>query len=126
VWLLLSCALCPAHAEKRVALVIGNAAYTHIARLQNPANDARLVADTLRDLGFTLTGNGPLIDLKKADLDQAVQSFGTQSQSADVALFYYAGHGVQVHGTNYLIPVDANVTREAEADRSIAAPLWKP
>jgi hypothetical protein len=109
-------ALVSAHAEKRVALVVGNSNYTNISRLRNPANDARLVADTLRGLGFALVGNGPQINLDKAGLDRAVQSFGAQLQSADVGLFYYAGHGIQLRGANYLVPVDANVTREADAE----------
>lgn len=112
----LVCALTPAHAEKRVALVIGNSKYTNVSPLRNPASDARLIAETLRSLGFMLVGGGPQLDLDKAHLDQAVQSFGLQMQSADVALFYYAGHGVQLRGTNYLVPVDADVTREADAD----------
>jgi formylglycine-generating enzyme required for sulfatase activity len=115
-WLALACSLAPASAEKRVALVVGNSKYTGIPPLRNPANDARLIADTLRGLGFTLTGGGPQIDLDKAGLDRAVQDFGTQVQSAEVALFYYAGHGVQIRGANYLVPVDANVTREADAE----------
>jgi hypothetical protein len=57
-WLALVCALAPAYAEKRVALVVGNSKYTNIAPLRNPANDARLIADTLLSLGFTLTGGG--------------------------------------------------------------------
>jgi uncharacterized caspase-like protein len=104
--LALLCAVTPAGAEGRIALVIGNSRYASVAPLRNPANDARLIADTLRGLGFTLTGGGALIDLDKAGLDRAVQNFGAQSASADVALFYYAGHGVELGGANYL-PVDA-------------------
>jgi len=103
-----------AQSEKRVALVIGNAAYQHVARLDNPLNDARLVAQTLRSLGFTLIGGGPQVNLDKASFDRAVQSFGNALQGADVGLFYYAGHGVQVRGSNYLVPVEANATREAD------------
>src|SRR5262245_55983781 len=106
----------PAFADKRVALVIGNSAYKSIARLENPANDAKLMANTLKRLGFTLIGNGAQIDLDKAALDNAAQNFGRQLQGADVALFYYAGHGVQVSGANYLVPVNANPTREADVD----------
>jgi len=110
---LLSC--CPfAHAERRIALVVGNSGYQHIARLANPSNDAQLMADTLKRLGFTLVGDGAQIDLDKGKLDVAVQSFGKLIQSADVALFYFAGHGVQVLGSNYLVPVNANVSREAD------------
>lgn len=106
----------PALAEKRVALVIGNSAYQNVARLDNPTNDAKLMANTLRGLGFTLVGGSAQIDLDKAKFDSAVQSFGNQLLGANVALFYYAGHGVQVRGSNYLVPVSANPTREADVD----------
>jgi TPR repeat protein len=105
-----------ARADKRVALVIGNSAYKNISRLDNPANDAKLMANTLRRLGFTLIGNGAQIDLDKAAFDNAAQNFGRQLQGADVGLFYYAGHGVQISGANYLVPVNANPTREADVD----------
>jgi hypothetical protein len=106
----------PAAAEKRVALVVGNSAYQNITRLDNPRNDAVLMADTLLGLGFTLIGGRAQLDLDKAALDTSVQNFGRQVQGADVALFYYAGHGVQVNGSNYLVPVSANPTREADVD----------
>jgi hypothetical protein len=106
----------PAHADKRVALVVGNSAYQNVARLENPKNDAKLIAGVLGDLGFTLIGNRAQIDLDKAGLDNAVQSFGRQIQDADVGLFYYAGHGVQISGENYLVPINANPTREADVD----------
>ena len=105
-----------AHAEKRVALVVGNSGYQNVTRLDNPASDASLMATTLRELGFTLVGGDAQLDLKKAELDLAVQTFGRQLQGADVALFYYAGHGVQVRGSNYLVPINANPTREADVD----------
>src|ERR1700687_6300426 len=106
----------PATAEKRIALVVGNSAYQNIARLDNPRNDATLMAETLAGLGFTLIGGHAQLDLDKTAMDAAVQSFGRQVQGADVALFYYAGHGVQVSGANYLVPVSANPTREADVD----------
>jgi len=106
----------PAAAEKRIALVVGNSAYQHITRLDNPKSDARLMAATLSSLGFTLIGGRAQLDLDKPALDTAVQNFGRQVQGADVALFYYAGHGVQVSGSNYLVPVGANPTREADVD----------
>jgi hypothetical protein len=106
----------PASAEKRIALVIGNSAYQNIARLDNPRNDATLMAETLSGLGFTLIGGSAQLDLDKAALDTDVQNFGRQIQGADVALFYYAGHGVQLNGSNYLVPVGANPTREADVD----------
>jgi TPR repeat protein len=103
-------------ADDRVALVIGNSAYQSVARLPNAANDARLMARTLSDLGFTLVGGGPQLDLDKAAFDRVVQEFGVQLGGARVALFYYAGHGVQVRGSNYLLPVSANPTRETDVD----------
>src|SRR5258708_17187835 len=106
----------PAMAEKRIALVVGNSAYQNITRLDNPRNDAMLMADTLGALGFTLIGGRAQLDLDKSALDIAVQNFGRQIQGVDVALFYYAGHGVQVSGSNYLVPVNANPTREADVD----------
>jgi hypothetical protein len=106
----------PAMGGRRVALIVGNGAYQNVARLDNPVNDAKLMADTLRGLGFTLVGGGAQINLDKAGLDSAVQRFSTQIQGADVSLFYYAGHGVQVRGANYLVPVGANPTREADVD----------
>jgi Caspase domain len=106
----------PAAADKRVALVVGNSAYENVSRLDNPVNDARLMADTLRGIGFTLIGGTALTDVDKVKFDSAVQSFGNQIAGADVALFYYAGHGVQVRGSNYLVPVSANPTKEADVD----------
>jgi Caspase domain len=103
-------------ADKRVALVVGNSAYQNVSRLDNPVNDARLMADTLRSVGFSLVGGAALTDLDKGKFDSAVQNFGNQIAGADVALFYYAGHGVQVRGSNHLVPVNANPTREADVD----------
>jgi hypothetical protein len=103
-------------AENRVALVVGNSAYRNVPRLENPANDARLMAEALRALGFTLVGGSAQVDLDKADFDNAVQTFGNQLSGADVGLFYYAGHGVQVRGANYLVPISANPTKEADVD----------
>ncbi len=106
----------PASAAKRVALVIGNSAYRNVPSLANPSSDAGLIAETLRGLGFALIGGDAQRNLDKAGLDRAVQSFGREIQGADVALFYYAGHGVQVRGHNYLVPVGANPVREADVD----------
>jgi Caspase domain/YARHG domain len=106
----------PAFAAKRIALVIGNSAYQHVTPLPNPKNDAILMADTLQRLGFSLVGGAAQVDLDKASFDNAVQSFGNQLIGADVALFYYAGHGVQVSGSNYLVPVTANPIRETDVD----------
>ena len=104
----------PAHAEKRVALVIGNSAYRAVPALANPAADARLMSDTLLSLGFFVVGGGAQIDLDKAGFDGALREFGQELIGADVALFYYAGHGVETHGLNYLVPVDAHPADEAD------------
>jgi len=104
----------PALADKRVALVVGNSAYQNVTPLGNPRNDARLMAETLRSLGFSLIGGGPQTDLDKPAFDGLLQKFGNAIMGADVALFYYAGHGVQVAGRNFLVPVAANPTKEAD------------
>ena len=106
----------PTFAEKRIALVVGNSDYQNVARLNNPANDARLMADKLRALGFAIVGSVARIDLDKAAFDNAVRTFGRELQGAEVGLFYYAGHGLQVRGANYLVPVNANPVREADLD----------
>jgi Caspase domain len=80
-----ACLSAPAFADKRIALVIGNSAYQNVARLDNPKNDAGLMAETLRGLGFTLIGNGAQIDLDKAAFDDVLQKFGNQLVGADVA-----------------------------------------
>ena len=77
-------------ADKRVALVVGNSAYQNVTPLDNQ-NDARLMADTLRSVGFSLVGGGAQLDLDKGGIDRAVRAFGAQLQGADVGLFYYAG-----------------------------------
>ena len=118
--LLLLIAICsrvePVLADKRVALVVGNAAYRHVTPLANPSNDARLIANTLRSLGFALTGGGPQLDLDESGLRHVVADFGNALVGADVALFYYAGHGVQLRGSNFLVPIDANPVKEADVD----------
>jgi Caspase domain len=114
----LALAVCcaPAHAEKRVALVIGNSHYKNVTPLDNPVNDAKLMAETLRTLGFVIVGGSAQLDLDKTQFDGVVQGFSDQIQGADVGLFYYAGHGLQVRGQNYLVPVGANPARETDVD----------
>jgi tetratricopeptide (TPR) repeat protein len=103
-----------ARAEKRVALVIGNSAYRAVPALPNPAADAKLMSDTLLSLGFFVVGGAAQLDLDKAGFDDALRKFNTELTGADVALFYYAGHGVETHGLNYLAPVDAHPVDEAD------------
>jgi uncharacterized caspase-like protein len=97
------------HAEpRRVALVVGNGGYPD-APLKNPANDARAVAKSLATLGFQVEA---FTDLNQKDMNRAITRFGERLGADTVALFYYAGHGMQVRGKNYLIPVDARITSE--------------
>jgi hypothetical protein len=103
-----------AHAEKRVALVIGNSAYQTVPKLPNPDNDAKLMSDTLLSLGFFVVGGGARLDLDKSGFNAALDEFSKQLVGADVALLYYAGHGVETHGLNYLVPVDAHPQDEAD------------
>lgn len=101
------------HAEKRIALVIGNAAYKD-SPLTNPKNDAQLMTETLEKVGFEVT---TLIDGDFRAMKLAMVRFGRKLRASDtVGLFYYAGHGVQSRGENYLIPVDAEIIDESEID----------
>jgi uncharacterized caspase-like protein len=104
--------------------VVGNAAYVNVAPLTNSANDARLMAETLRGLGFTLVGGIAQTDLDKAGFDTRVQQFGALLQGADVGLFYYAGHGVQVRGTNYLVPVGPTRRERPISIFRCSTPIW--
>jgi len=98
--------------EGRVALVVGNGAYQSVARLPNATNDARLVARTLRNLGFTLVEGGPQIDLDKAAFDRV----GGSTRWRKGRAILLCGHGVQVRGNNYMVPVSANPSRETDVD----------
>ncbi len=98
----------PAAAAKKVALVIGNGAYAE-APLKNPANDARAVAATLRTQGFEVLLKE---NATKAQMNEIVADFGEKLAEGDTALFFFAGHGMQVQGRNYLLPTDARITSE--------------
>ena len=111
---LLALASWPAVAQSRFALVIGNGAYRNVPALGNPPNDARDVAAALKSLGFTVTLK---TDLGLVAMQRAINEFALESANADVSLFYYAGHGLQLAGRNYLVPVDA----ELRAANDIAA-----
>ncbi|MGH6846247.1 MAG: caspase family protein [Methylocella sp.] len=101
-------------AEKRVALVIGNGAYKNAVHLPNPANDAQDVAAALTRTGFeTIAG----FDLDKAGMDEHAIRFARMARNADVAIFYYSGHAMQFAGVNYLMPIDAKLTDEADLRR---------
>jgi len=101
--------IAPASGEKRVALVIGNSAYKD-APLKNPVNDAKDMAATLRRLGFDVIEK---TNVSQKDINRAIAQFGEKLRADTVALFFYAGHGMQVKGKNYIIPIDAHITGEA-------------
>ncbi len=118
---LLTGAAAPSRAElrqdgKRVALVIGNGEYRNVDHLPNAANDAKLIAETLRGLGFAIVGGGARLDLDREHLSNAVREFGQALAGAEVGLFYYSGHGLQVRGVNWLVPVDASPATEHDLD----------
>ena len=96
--------------ERRIALVIGNADYTS-SPLENPINDARDISEALGDLGFTVTMK---LDCSSQEMFGAIREFGNELVRGGVGLFYYAGHGIQIRGGNYLIPVDADIEAEDE------------
>lgn len=98
----------------RAALVIGNAAYAHFPELQNPERDARDVSQLLRTMGFQVT---ELLNADRESMHNAVRQFGERiGHSKAIGLFYYAGHGIEVGGSNYLIPVDAEIHSEDEIE----------
>lgn len=98
-------------AQERVALVVGVGAYQNVSKLANPPNDARLIAEALKKLSFDTQ---VVVDPTYEDMKHALRDFGLRLAPAKVALFFYAGHGVQVAGRNYLLPVNAKLVREQD------------
>ena len=98
-------------ADGRVALVVGNSTYDHIGRLPNPDNDARDISAALQRLGFEVTTE---LDADRVELTEALRAFTRQSAGADVSLVFYAGHGIEMDGVNYLVPVDARLERDVD------------
>ena len=103
----------PALAEKRVALVMGNSAYRNVVRLANPANDSEAMSAIFRKAGFDV------VELKRnlgvSEMRRTLRDFADSVRDADVAIVYYAGHGIEINGNNYLIPVDAVLERDIDA-----------
>jgi len=99
--------------QKRIALIIGNASYINGGSLANPINDARAIASTLTSLGFKVIKHE---DLGLAEMKRAVDNFGNMLSQYDVSLFFYAGHGIQVNGNNYLIPIDAKIASKNDVE----------
>ncbi|MGX9430628.1 MULTISPECIES: caspase family protein [Bradyrhizobium] len=110
LFLLLMCQ--PAFAEKRVALVLSNQAYQNVAPLPNPVNDGALIAAMLKDAGFDVVDFRR--DLPAVETRRALRDFADRTRDAEIAVVYYAGHGIEVDGANYLIPVDARLERDTD------------
>jgi hypothetical protein len=102
----------PASAEKRVALVVGNSNYKNAAVLPNPGNDATAIAATLTNAGFDVVDSR--LDLTAAEMRRVLRDFADLARDSDVAVIYYAGHGIEIDGTNYLIPTDAALQRDSD------------
>lgn len=98
---------------KSVALVIGNSAYEHVPRLANPTADAASVAESLKAAGFDVVEFRK--DLTATDMRHVLRDYADTVRGADVAVIYYAGHGLEIDGTNYLVPVDAVLARDIDA-----------
>jgi uncharacterized caspase-like protein len=102
----------PAQAGKRVALVLANSAYQNAPLLTNPVNDGTLIAATLREAGFDVVDSRH--DLSALETRRALRDFSDQARDADIAVIYYAGHGLEIDGSNYLVPVDAKLERDSD------------
>ena len=100
-----------ANADRRVAFVVGNGAYKNVTQLPNPPIDAKAMAATLRNVGFEVVEGA---NLTRDAMTEKLLDFGKKAQGADIAVFYYAGHGIAIGGTNYLLPVDADIKSEMD------------
>jgi peptidoglycan hydrolase-like protein with peptidoglycan-binding domain len=100
-----------AKAERRVAFVVGNGAYKNVAQLPNPPVDAKAMASVLRNVGFEVVEG---TNLTRDKMTEKLLDFGKKAQGADVAVFFYAGHGIAISGTNYLLPIDADIKSEMD------------
>ena len=105
----------PAWAEKKVALVIGNSSYKHATPLPNPTRDAHAMARMLEGIGFQVVSG---TDLDRQAMADTMKLFAAKAENADTVLYFYAGHGIQVDGQNYLIPVDADLATEMDVKLS--------
>ncbi|MBI5319681.1 caspase family protein [Bradyrhizobium sp.] len=100
-----------AQADRRVAFVVGNGAYKNVAPLPNPSVDAKAMAAALRNVGFEVVEG---VNLTRDKMTERLLDFGKKAQGADVAVFFYAGHGIAISGTNYLLPIDADIKSEMD------------
>lgn len=104
---------------RKVALIVGNGAYKNVAPLDNPPRDAKLIASTFRELGFATVTLAP--DLTRDKFFATLYEFGVEAEKADWAVVYYAGHGMEIGGVNYLIPVDARLKADSDAETQAVA-----
>ena len=104
---------------RKVALIVGNGAYKNVAPLDNPPRDAKLIASTFRELGFATVTLAP--DLTRDKFFATLHEFGVEAEKADWAVVYYAGHGMEIGGVNYLIPVDARLKADSDAETQAVA-----
>ncbi len=113
---ILSMVLAPgcALAEKRVALIVGNSTYQSVPQLPNPSRDASAVAKMFRDAGFDSVD--VQLDVGNLEFKRSIRKFEAMADHADIAVIYYAGHGLEIGGTNYLIPIDARLASDRDAD----------
>ena len=103
-----------AFAERRVALIVGNSAYQNAPTLPNPSRDARAIAAMFQKSGYDVVSTA--YDLGNLDFKRAIRQFEDAAADSDIAVVYYAGHGLEIHGTNYVIPVDAKLASDRDAD----------
>ena len=106
--------LSSALAAKNIALVIGNSAYQNVSRLPNATNDATAIAKVLKEVGFEIVESR--LDLGAAEMKRTLRDFSDRTKDADIAVVYFAGHGIEVDGTNYLLPVDAKLERDVDVE----------
>src|ERR1700709_1673389 len=101
-------------AQKRVALVIGNSSYVNVRPLANPENDASAIAALFRDAKFDVVDASN--NLGGLEMRRLFRDFAEKSRGADLAVVYYAGHGIEIDGTNYLLPVDTTLKRDIDVE----------
>jgi uncharacterized caspase-like protein len=115
---LIACLSAAAEAGPRVALVVCNSEYLYASRLANPGNDAKLMTKTLKSVGFEVLSG---VDLDVRELRQKIEQFTQALRTAEVGLFFFAGHGFQSEGRNYLVPVDAKLQDAQEIETETIA-----
>lgn len=119
LWVLILCTQAHAATQRRVALLIGNGAYREVSILPNPRRDVALIAKTFRDVGFDVVD--VTTDMDRSGMVRAIRAFEDKVQGADIGVVFYAGHGIEVNGQNYLIPVDAKLASDKDIEDETVA-----